>query len=76
MKYIKAKFLKNNEMVGNSYTFRTDDDVKPNDILVTQTGKHIKVVDEKVAMGWVEEYGAEKIAVAKKVVETISNGKE
>ena len=63
MKYIKAKFEKSLR----SYTYRTEDDVKPGDIVQTEKGVKLTVVDEEVDMAWVEAYGAEKVQVVKKV---------
>ena len=65
MQYIKAKF----ENSKRSYTYRTEDDVKPGDIVTNDKGSKLTVVDEKVDMAWVEAYGADKVGVVKKYVE-------
>lgn len=66
MQYIKAKYT----IPGRSYTFKTEDDVKPGDIVTNDKGSKLTVVDEQVDMSWVEEYGADKVGVVKKYVET------
>lgn len=66
MQYIKAKF----ENSKRSYTYRTDDSVKPGDIVTYDKGIKLTVVDEPADMAWVEAYGADKVAVVKKYVET------
>ena len=65
--YIKAKYLKNDIPTGRSYTFRCEDTISANDKVETADGKHLIVVDEPVDMEWVETYGADKVAVVKKV---------
>lgn len=65
MKYIKAKFEKSLR----SYTYRTESDVKPGDVVQTEKGVKLTVMDEEVDMAWVEAYGADKVAVVKKVEE-------
>lgn len=67
MNYIKAKYMKANVMQGRAYTFKTEEDVSHGDILETSDGKKVMVVDEPVDMNWVETYGADKVAVVKKV---------
>lgn len=70
MKYIKAKFEKSRR----SYTYKTKDDVKAGDIVVTEKGVNLTVTDETVNMAWVETYGANKVAVVKKLEEPASAG--
>ena len=65
MQYIKAKF----ENSKRSYTYRTEDDVKPGDIVTNDKGSKLTVVDEKMDEGWVMAYGVGNIAVVKKYVE-------
>ena len=65
MQYIKAKF----ENSKRSYTYRTEDSVKPGDIVTNDKGSKLTVVDEQVDMAWVEAYGADKVGVVKKYVE-------
>lgn len=64
MQYIKAKF----ENSKRSYTYRTEDDVKPGDIVTNDKGSKLTVVEEKVDEEWVMTYGVDKIAVVKKYV--------
>lgn len=65
MQYIKAKF----ENSKRSYTYRTDDSVKPGDIVTNDKGSKLTVVDEPVDAAWLKAYGADKVAVANKYVE-------
>lgn len=66
MQYIKAKYM----IPGRSYTFKTEDDVKPGDIVTNDKGSKLTVVDEPVDVAWIKAYGADKVAVVKKYVET------
>lgn len=70
MKYIKAKFSSGSQ----SYTYRTVDDVKTGDVVVTANGAKLIVTDESVDMAWVETYGADKVAVVRKYEEPESGG--
>ena len=70
MNYIKAKFSSSSR----SYTYRTVDDVKAGDTVVTANGAKLTVTDESVDMKWVETYGADKVAVVKKYEEPESGG--
>lgn len=65
MNYIKAKYT----VPGRNYTFRTEDDVKPGDIVVNSKGTKLTVSDEPVDMAWVEVYDADKVSVVKKCEE-------
>ena len=65
MQYIKAKF----ENSKRSYTYRTEDDVKPGDIVTNDKGSKLTVVDEPVDAVWIKVHGADKVAVVKKYVE-------
>lgn len=65
MQYIKAKF----ENSKRSYTYRTEDSVKPGDIVTNDKGSKLTVVDEPVDAAWIKAYGADKVAVVKKYVE-------
>ena len=65
MQYIKAKF----ENCNRSYTYRTDDSVKPGDIVTNDKGSKLTVLDEPVDAVWIKVYGADKVAVVKKYVE-------
>lgn len=66
MQYIKAKF----ENSKRSYTYRTEDSVKPGDIVTNDKGSKLTVLDDPVDAVWIKAYGADKIAVVKKYVET------
>lgn len=65
MQYIKAKF----ENSKRSYAYRTEDDVKPGDIVTNDKGSKLQVVDEPVDAAWIKAYGADKVAVVKKYVD-------
>ena len=69
MQYIKAKFMKQDKLAGRAYTYRTEDDVKPGDIVTNDKGSNLTVVDEPVDAAWIKAYGADKVAVVKKYVE-------
>lgn len=62
MNYIKAKYPKSLK----SYTYCTEDNVNPGDIVQTDKGVKLTVTDEEVDMVWVESYGVDKVAVVKK----------
>ena len=66
MQYIKAKF----ENSKRSYTYRTEDSVKSGDIVTNDKGSKLTVVDEPVDAAWIKAYGADKVAVVKKYVES------
>ena len=72
MQYIKAKYM----IPGRSYTFKTQDDVKPGDIVTNDKGSKLTVVDEPVDAAWIKAYGADKVAVVKKYVEPDKAGSE
>lgn len=65
MQYIKAKF----ENSKRSYMYRTEDNVKPGDIVTNDKGIKLTVVDEPADDAWIKAYGADKVAVVKKYVE-------
>lgn len=65
MNYIKAKFLKDDKSSGRAYTYRTEDDVKPGDLVMDPKGSKLIVVDE-ADMEWVDSYGKDKVTVVKK----------
>ena len=65
MNYIKAKFSSGSL----SYTYRTVDDVKAGDTVVTANGAKLTVTDESVDMAWVETYGSDKVAAVRKYEE-------
>lgn len=71
MQYIKAKFLKEDKPTGRAYTYRTEDDVKPGDIVTDAKGSKLMVVDEPVDVEWIRAYGAGKIAVVSKIAELV-----
>ena len=65
LNYIKAKFPNSKR----SYTYRTADEVKAGDSVLTDKGAKLTVTDETVDMTWVETYGAENVAIVKKYEE-------
>lgn len=71
MKYIKAKYEKSLK----SYTYKTEDAVVQGDIVQTEKGVKLTVVDEPVDMDWVSTYGEHKVAIVKRV-EVPENAKE
>ncbi len=75
MKFLKAKFLKQDKPFGRSYTYRTEDDVQPGDIVTDARGSKLVVVDEAVDMAWVEAYGADKVAQVRKYIDSDDLGR-
>lgn len=71
MQYIKAKFLKEDKPTGRAYTYRTEDDVKPGDIVTDSKGSKLMVVDEPVDAEWIMAYGAEKVGIVNKYEEPV-----
>lgn len=69
MQYIKAKFLKDGNPTGRSYTYKATDDVKPGDIVKNVNGTKLMVTDEPVDDNWLKTYGTENIATVEKYVE-------
>ena len=65
MQYIKAKYPNSKR----SYTYCTEDDVVAGDIVITDKGVKLTVVDETVDAGWIMAYGADKIVAVKKYIE-------
>lgn len=72
MQYIKAKFLKEDKPTGRAYTYRTEDDVKPDDIVMDAKGSKLMVVDELVDAEWIVTYGADRVGVVKKYEEPVA----
>ncbi len=70
MIYVKAKFIKGGVATGRSYTFKTEDDVKPGDIVTDAKGSKLIVVEESVDIEWIRAYGAEKVGIVKKYIES------
>lgn len=70
MQYIKAKFMKQDKPAGRTYTYRTEDELKFGDIVTDAKGSKLTVVDEPVDMAWVKAYGADKVGVVRKYVES------
>lgn len=62
MNYIKAKYPNSNRL----YTYRTEDVVSAGDIVVTEKGAKLTVIDEPVNAAWIMAYGADKVAIVKK----------
>ena len=71
MQYIKAKFLKEDKSTGRAYTYRTEDVVKPGDIVTDSKGSKLMVVDEPVDAEWIVAYGADKVGIVKKYEEPV-----
>lgn len=71
MQYIKAKFLKEDKPIGRAYTYRCEDNVKPDDIVMDAKGSKLVVVDEPVDVEWIRAYGADKVGIVKKYEEPV-----
>lgn len=76
MQYIKAKFMKQDKPAGRAYTYKTEDDVKPGDIVTDAKGSTLVVVDEPVDDEWIAAYGREKIGEIKKYEEPVKAERE
>lgn len=72
MLYIKAKFLKEGQPTGRSYTYKSADIVNPGEIVVDDKGSKLVVVDEPVDTTWIVAYGAEKAKVVSRYKEPIA----
>ena len=72
MQYIKAKFLKEDKPTSRAYTYRTEDDVKPGDIVTESKGSKLMVVDEPVDVEWIRAYGADKVGIVNKYEESVT----
>lgn len=66
MNYIKCKFLRGDKPSGRAYTYRTEVDVKPGDLVTDGKGSKLVVVGEPVDSDWIMAFGADKLAVVKK----------
>ena len=71
MQFIKAKFLKDNQPTGRSYTYRCETDVKVGDFVTNEKGSKLVVIDEPVDAAWIMTYGVDKLGVVKKYVEPV-----
>lgn len=60
MKYVKARFTKNGVPFGKAYTYSTELDVNPGDVVRTQTATLI-IVDEPVDEEELKIYGTSGI---------------
>jgi len=69
MNYIKAKFLRDDKPSGRAYTYRCEEELKAGDMVTDAKGSKLVVVDE-ADMEWVDNYGADKVAVVKKYEES------
>ena len=72
MQYKKCKFLKEDKPTGRSYAYRTEDNVKPGDIVTDSKGSKLMVVDEPADAEWIVAYGADKVGVVKKYEEPVT----
>ena len=70
MQYIKAKF----ENSKRGYTYQTEDDVKPGDIVTNDKGSKLTEVNESVDAAWIMAYGADKVGMVKKYVDPEKEG--
>lgn len=71
MQYIKAKFIKQDKPGGRAYTYRSEENLKPGDIVTDSKGSKLIVVDEPVDAEWIMAYGADKVGVVKKYEESV-----
>lgn len=71
MQFIKVKFLKNGQPQGRGYTYKSEEELLPGDKVDLGGGRHGVVVDEPVDADWIKTYGADKVTVARKYVESV-----
>lgn len=69
MNYIKAKFLKGDKPSGRAYSYCSEEELHPGDMVMDAKGSKLVVLDDPVDMSWVETYGADKVTVVKKYLE-------
>lgn len=72
MQYVKAKFMKQDKPTGRAYTYRTEDKLKPGDIVTDAKGSKLTVVDEPVDVEWIRAYGANNVGLVKKYEEPVA----
>lgn len=61
MNFYKVKFLKNRNPQGRAYTYKSELDLQPNDVVELPGGKRGIVIDEPVNGEWVAVYGTDNI---------------
>lgn len=61
MNFYKVKFLKNGNPQGRAYTYKSELDLQPDDVVELSGDKHGIVIDDSVDMEWVGTYGVENI---------------
>lgn len=64
--FVKARFIKGEAPTGRAYTYRSNDALKAGDIVTNDRGNKLVVVDEKVDMAWLNNYGINNLATVKK----------
>lgn len=74
MQFIKAKYIRNGVPAGRSYKYKTDADLKPGDMVISDKGAKLIVVDESVDAEWIKAYGAENIGVVERAPAEESEG--
>ena len=72
MQYIKAKFLKEDKPTGRAYTYRTNDEVNPGDVVIDSKGSKLVIVDEEIDVAWIKAYGVDKVGVVNKYEEPVA----
>lgn len=74
MKYYKAKFLKQGKPTGRAYTYKSQLELAPGELVELPGGSHGIVLDEPVDMEWVETYGSENLKEITKKYEPEETG--
>lgn len=74
MQFIKAKYIRNGVPTGQSYTYKTDADLNPGDMIISDRDAKLVVVDEPVDAEWIKVYGVENIGVVERAPAEESEG--
>lgn len=74
MKYYKAKFLKQGKPTGRAYTYKSQLELTPGELVELPGGSHGVVLDEPVDMEWVETYCSENLKEIMKKYEPEESG--
>ncbi len=61
MKFVKAKFLKDGQPAGRAYTYRTELDLKPGELVELPGGRHGVIVNEPIDQTLISTYGADNL---------------
>lgn len=69
MNFYKVKFIKSGQPSGRAYTYKSQLNLDPGDIVELPGGMHAVVMGEQVDMDWIQAYGEENLKEIMKKVE-------